>query len=70
MGHAPHMQMVRQGELNLWIPVGRWLGPDDEPIKNSGLNPTEEVESGDDEDADPVLDRALELATGAVAEAA
>lgn len=67
MGHAPHMQMVRRGELDLWIPVGRWLGPDDEPLRQEGLGPDEEVEAEDDEDeaddADPVLDRAIELLT-------
>jgi len=65
MGHAPHMKIVRQGELNLWIPVGRWLGPDDEPLKETGLKPDEEIKKpADDEDeseTDPVLDRAVEM---------
>jgi carboxyl-terminal processing protease len=61
MGHAPHMKIVRQGDLNLWIPVGRWLGPDDEPLRGSGLSPDEDVEPADeDEEGDPILDRALE----------
>lgn len=80
MGHAPHMQIVRQGDLNLWIPVGRWLGPNDEPLKEVGLDPDEEIKRpaddededvGEDED-DPVLDRAVEMLTsdGELAEAA
>lgn len=71
MGHAPHMQIVRRGELNLWIPVGRWLGPDDEPLRGSGLTPDEEIEAAaEDEDGDPVLERALELLRPDLAEAA
>jgi carboxyl-terminal processing protease len=71
MGHAPHMQIVRSGGLNLYIPVGRWLAPDGEPIKGEGLTPDEEVEPPDDEEGgDPMLDRALELAVGELAEAA
>ena len=61
LGHAPHMQIVRRGDLNLWIPVGRWLGPDDEPIRGAGLVPDEEIPVPDDEEeGDPVLDRAIE----------
>ena len=61
MGHAPHMMIVRHGDLNLWIPVGRWLGPDDEPLRGSGLTPDEDVEPADeDEEDDPILERALE----------
>ena len=64
MGHAPHMKIVRRGDLNLWIPVGRWLGPDDEPLRGAGLEPDEAVDAaGDDEDGDPVLDRAVEILT-------
>lgn len=67
MGHAPHMQIVRHGELNLWIPVGRWLGPNDEPLKEAGLEPDEEikrpVDDDDEESGDPVLDRAVEMLT-------
>ncbi|MEE4271470.1 MAG: S41 family peptidase [Thermoanaerobaculales bacterium] len=63
MGHAPHMRLVRRGDLNLWIPVGRWLGPDDQPIRQEGVGPDEEVDAAEDEDADPVLDRAIELLT-------
>ncbi|MGD8439315.1 MAG: S41 family peptidase [Holophagae bacterium] len=71
MGHAPHMQVVRDGDLNLWIPVGRWLAPDDEPIQERGVTPDEEIEAADDESGgDPMLDRAVELARGGLAEAA
>jgi len=71
MGHAPHMQIVRRGQLNLWIPVGRWLGPDDEPIRGAGLTPDEEIEAAaEDEEGDPVLERALELIHPDIAEAA
>lgn len=63
MGHAPHMQFVRRGDLNLWMPVGRWLGPDDEPLRGTGLEPDEEIGApGEDEEGDPVLERAVELA--------
>jgi carboxyl-terminal processing protease len=65
MGHAPHMQMVRDGELNLWIPVGRWLGSDDEPIQERGVEPDEPIDTeGREDEVDPVLERALELARG------
>jgi carboxyl-terminal processing protease len=71
MGHAPHMQIVRRGQLNLWIPVGRWLGPDDEPIRGTGLTPDEEIEAAaEDEEGDPVLERAIELLHPDLAEAA
>lgn len=64
LGHAPHMQIVRRGDLNLWIPVGRWLGPDDEPLRGAGLEPDEEIPVPDDEEeGDPVLDRAIEKLT-------
>jgi len=71
MGHAPHMEIVRRGDLNLWIPVGRWLGPDDEPLRGSGVEPDEEIEPAPEEDeGDPVLERALELIRPDLAEAA
>jgi carboxyl-terminal processing protease len=71
MGHAPHMKIVRRGDLNLWIPVGRWLGPEDEPLRGSGLSPDEEVEpASEDEEGDPILERALELIRLDLAEAA
>lgn len=71
MGHAPHMAMVRSNGLNLWIPVGRWLGPDDEPLHRDGLAPDEEIESaGEDDEGDPVLDRAIAKLAPALDEAA
>lgn len=56
-GHAPHMRLIRDDELNLWIPVAHWLRPDDTPITRNGVEPTEAV---DDEAA---LDRAIALVT-------
>lgn len=71
MGHAPHMQIVQRGDLNLWMPVGRWLGPDDEPLRGTGLEPDEEIEPAEEEEeGDPVLERALELNRPVLAEAA
>jgi carboxyl-terminal processing protease len=62
IGHAPHMRMIQDGELNLWIPVGDWLRGDEEKISGNGVEPDEVVEpGGEGEDEDPVLDRALEL---------
>jgi carboxyl-terminal processing protease len=62
VGHAPHMRLIRDGDLALWIPVGQWLRADDEPISGHGVEPDEVVEAGDDEEGvDHVLDRALEL---------
>jgi C-terminal processing protease CtpA/Prc len=64
MGHAPHMQLVRKGTLNLWIPVGRWLDPEGRPIRGDGLEPDEAIDPpGEDEEGDPVLDRAVEKLT-------
>lgn len=76
-GAAAHMQFVEDGELVLWLPVGRWLRPDGEAIYREGLSPQVEVEvevdgepeAGDDV-ADPILDRALELVSEDVLEAA
>jgi carboxyl-terminal processing protease len=67
VGHAPHMRVVNDGDLALWLPVGQWLRPDDDPIKGNGIEPDEVVEltEGEDEDTDPTLDRALEI-VGAV----
>ena len=63
-GHAPHMRIVRDGEINLWLPVGLWLRGDDEPIDGNGIVPDEVVETTpeSDEGLDPVLDSAIELA--------
>jgi len=71
VGHAPHMQFVEEDDLTLWLPVGKWLRADSEPINGNGVEPDEAVET-DDEDAsgDPVLDRALELAAQPLEQAA
>jgi len=71
VGHAPHMQFVEEGDLTLWLPVGKWLRADGEPINGKGVEPDEAVEV-DDEDSsgDPVLDRALELASQPLEQAA
>ncbi|PWB77421.1 MAG: hypothetical protein C3F15_03320 [Holophagae bacterium] len=71
VGHAPHMQFVEEGDLTLWLPVGKWLRADGEPINGKGVEPDEAVEV-DDEDSsgDPVLDRALELAVQPLEQAA
>ena len=62
LGHAPYMNLVRDGDVALWMPVGQWLRGDDEPIEGNGVEPTEEVAAGDPEqDEDPVLDHALQL---------
>jgi carboxyl-terminal processing protease len=63
VGHAPHMRFIEEGELTLWLPVGKWLRADDTPIDGNGVEPDEIVESdGEAEEGDPVLERALELA--------
>jgi len=70
MGHAPHMVLIHDGGLSLWLPVGRWRRADGEPIAGKGIEPDEKVEvregAGAEEEGgnqkDPVLDRALELA--------
>jgi carboxyl-terminal processing protease len=62
IGHAPHMRMISDGDINLWMPVGQWLRADEQPISGNGIEPDEVVEeSPDGEGGDPVLDRALEL---------
>lgn len=68
LGHAPHMQFVADGDLTLWMPVGLWLLPDGEPINGHGVTPDELVETEPTEqEPDPVLQRALELATAPAA---
>ncbi|NOZ93831.1 MAG: hypothetical protein GXP47_03690 [Acidobacteria bacterium] len=70
MGHAPHMVLIHDGDLTLWLPVGRWLRADGKPIAARGIDPDEKIEvkgeGGGEESGkgqkDPVLDRALELA--------
>ena len=61
-GHAPHMSLIRDDGVAVWMPVGQWLRSDDSPINGNGIEPDEEVEiASADEGRDPVLDRALEL---------
>ena len=71
VGHAPHMSLVRDREVALWLPVGLWLRPDDEPINGNGIEPDEVVEAVDeDAPGDPVLERALEILRGELEKAA
>lgn len=71
MGHAPHMRFIEEGELTLWLPVGKWMRADDTPINGNGVEPDEAVEVADEDgDGDPVLDRALELAVAPLEKAA
>jgi carboxyl-terminal processing protease len=71
VGHAPHMRFVEEGDLTLWLPVGKWLRADGEAINGNGVEPDEAVEAGDEDEAgDPVLDRALELAAAPLEQAA
>jgi C-terminal processing protease CtpA/Prc len=66
MGHAPYMSLVRDGDVAVWMPVGRWMKSDAEPIDGSGVEPDEPVEvAGPDATDDPVLERALEILAGA-----
>ncbi len=61
-GYGPHMSLVRDGDVALWMPVGQWLRPDDETIDGNGIEPDVVVEGIDpNADGDPVLDRALEI---------
>jgi C-terminal processing protease CtpA/Prc len=61
-GHAPHMDLVRDGEVAVWMPVGEWLAADEKPISDTGIEPDEMVESSDaDAENDPILSRALAL---------
>ncbi len=59
-GHAPHMMLVNDGDIHLWIPVAYWLKADGSPLDGSGLKPDEEIAATDE--GDPALDRAVELA--------
>ncbi len=73
LGHAPHMTLVRNGDLVLWIPTARWLRADGTPItRDEGIVPDEKVEAAGtrDEGDDPALERALELARSPEAHAA
>ncbi len=70
-GHAPHMRFIQNGDLNLWLPVGRWQRADGTAINGNGVEPDELVEAAaDDDDSDPVLERALELAVAPLEQAA
>jgi len=71
VGHAPHMQLIQDQDINLWLPVGRWLRGDATEIDGNGVEPDEVIEPADDaSDQDPVLDRALEIVTRALEQAA
>ncbi len=64
IGHAPHMRFINDGDINLWLPVGKWMRADDTAINGNGVEPSEVVAESDgeaEEETDPVLDRALEL---------
>jgi carboxyl-terminal processing protease len=71
VGHAPHMRLIQDRDINLWLPVGRWLRPDDTEIDGNGVEPDEVVEGEDQEsDEDPILDRALEIVSTPLEKAA
>ncbi len=73
LGHAPHMTLVRDGDLVLWIPTARWLRADGSPItRKEGIVPDEKIEPGEEDgtDRDPALERALELARAGTSHAA
>ena len=72
LGHAPHMMLVRDGDLVLWIPTARWLRADGTPIvREQGIVPDEEVETAPEgTEEDPALERALELARSGAEHAA
>ena len=59
-GHMPHMMLVHDSGLHLWLPVAHWLRGDGTAIDGNGIEPDEKVDAGG-EDEDPVLDRALEI---------
>ena len=58
----------RTSEGRVWLAEDWALGPDSKPLLGNGLKPDEVVRMRPD--ADPVLDRALELARGATAKKA
>ena len=60
-GHAPHMSVVSDGGLRLWIPVADWLGADGEAITAHGVQPSQPVTSEGADKVDAALQRALEL---------
>jgi carboxyl-terminal processing protease len=62
LGHAPHMSLVTDRDVALWVPVGLWMRSDGTPINGNGIEPDEVVEGARAETPeDPVLDRALEI---------
>jgi len=70
-GHAPHMRLIHDGDLHLWIPVAYWQRADGSAIHGKGVEPGVELETTQaDEDGDPALDRAVELAREQGGEAA
>ncbi len=73
IGHAPHMRFINDGDITLWLPVGKWLRPDDTAINGNGVEPGEviaESEGEAEDETDPVLDRALELLSEPLEQAA
>ncbi len=60
-GHAPHMSVVSDGAVRLWIPVADWLGADGEAITHHGVEPSQPVASAGTDTGDAALERALEL---------
>lgn len=63
IGHASHMRFIENGDLTLWLPVGTWQRADGSAINGNGIEPDEPVEAATgDDDGDPVLERALEIA--------
>ena len=73
LGHAPHMTLVRDGDLVLWIPTARWVRADGKPItREEGITPDEVVERQGPvaEGEDPELERAIELALSGTEHAA
>ncbi len=58
-GHAPHMRLVHDGGLHLWIPVAHWLRGDGDAITGNGLEPDQEAED------EAALELAVALLTAA-----
>jgi carboxyl-terminal processing protease len=69
-GRAPYMSLVRDGDLAVWMPVGQWLGADDEPIDGRGVDPDVTVDAPAEDGTDPALQRALELLVAPLEQAA
>lgn len=60
-GHAVHMGLIHQDGISVYIPIGLWLGPNDEPISGGGVTPDVSVKPSADGADDEALERALEL---------